>query len=68
MKKIMKIMSRVLSVCLLVLLMPITSFAAPGDMETSLTMTYPLNNTEFSFYKVADFSETGIFVSAASSR
>lgn len=63
MSKKIKRICQLLLVCLVALLFPMSTFAAPTQEETdtSLTIKYILPDTEFSFYKIADFSETGIF-------
>lgn len=49
-------------VCLTIMLFPISALAAPEDEASiSLTLKYPLSGVHFYLYKVADFSETGVF-------
>lgn len=44
---------------LFILLIPLNVFASNEDTE--LTIKYPLDNVQFSFYKVAEYSEYGCF-------
>lgn len=56
--------SRLLICCLLMVLLPAQAVAAENTEETadtSLTIHYKYGKTTFTFYKVADFSETGKF-------
>lgn len=46
---------------MMILMLPLYTYAAPADGACSLTIQYPTGGAEFSFYKVAEFSEYGEF-------
>lgn len=63
-RKEMRRIGRLLAFCLLALLLPVQILAAQDTAktaDTSLTLHYKYGKTTFTFYKVADFSETGRF-------
>lgn len=63
-KKELQRIGRLLAFCLMALLLPVQVMASQGTPETavtSLTIHYKYGQATFTFYKVADFSETGIF-------
>lgn len=56
-----KKLQTLLCICVMVLMLPMSVFAAPADDACSLTIQYPSGGALFSFYKVAEFSEYGEF-------
>lgn len=48
-------------VCMAMLLFPVSSLAASEGEEMGLSIQYPIGNVVFTFYKVANFSETEVF-------
>ena len=59
-KRKWKKINGLLCVCLLCLLMPLNGLAAQGETG-ELTIRHLAADVDFTFYKVADFSESGIF-------
>lgn len=60
-RKNLKKLGLLLGICILVMLCPLSAMAASTDYTPQLTIKYPLSDVTFDFYKVADFSSTGIF-------
>lgn len=50
-----------LSICLICMLLPLNILAAQENEVISLTIKYPVEDVHFTFYKVSEFSEYGIF-------
>lgn len=60
-KKNLKRISLFFCICMMVLLYPLSAAAASGDHAPQITIKYPLSDVTFDFYKVADFSSSGVF-------
>lgn len=60
-KKMRKFIKSVFCVCMMVMMLPILAFASEDTLDTSFSMHYGAGQTYFEFYKVASFSETGVF-------
>ncbi|MEE1086572.1 MAG: Cna B-type domain-containing protein [Schaedlerella sp.] len=60
-KKNLKRISLFLSICMMVLLFPLSAAATSVENAPQITIKYPLSDVTFDFYKVADFSTTGVF-------
>ena len=60
-KKNLKRISLFLAVCMMVLLFPLSVAADSVDHTPQITIKYPLSDVAFDFYKVADFSSSGVF-------
>ena len=50
-----------LIICMMVMVCPLSAVAAPVDNTPQITIKYPLSDVTFDFYKVADFSSTGVY-------
>lgn len=56
-----KKLDKFICLCIVIMLFPLHVFAASENDETGLTIKYPVGDVYFTFYKVADFSEYGVF-------